>query len=42
MLSLCAGQNKERMKCCVITGRNLDPINRAGSARSFKRVLFML
>ena len=33
-----AGQNKDKMKCCVITGRNLDPINRTGTHRSFKRV----
>ena len=32
------GQNKEKMKCCVITGRNLDPLNRSGTHRSFKRV----
>ena len=33
-----AGQNKEKMKCCVITGRALDPLGRKGTNRSFKRV----
>jgi len=31
------GQNKEKMKCCVITGRALDPLGRKGTNRSFKR-----
>jgi len=32
------GKNKEGMKCLVVTGRNLDPSERKGSFRSFKRV----
>lgn len=31
------GHNKQNMPCCVITGRLLDPINRAGTPLSFKR-----
>lgn len=27
------------MLCCVITGRLLDPINRRGTPRSFRRYL---
>eukprot|EP00600_Ochromonadales_sp_CCMP1393_P006258 CAMPEP_0174961800 /NCGR_PEP_ID=MMETSP0004_2-20121128/4439_1 /TAXON_ID=420556 /ORGANISM="Ochromonas sp., Strain CCMP1393" /LENGTH=287 /DNA_ID=CAMNT_0016210281 /DNA_START=162 /DNA_END=1025 /DNA_ORIENTATION=+ len=33
------GKNKEGMKCLVVTGRNLDPSERKGSFRSFKRHL---
>jgi hypothetical protein len=33
------GRNKEGMLCCVITGRMLDPINRKGTPRSFKKFI---
>jgi hypothetical protein len=41
LVNLFAGQNKDKMKCCVITGRALDPIQRKGTHRSFKRVSYL-
>ena len=34
------GQNKDKMRCLVVTGRALDPVNRQGTLRSFKRVCY--
>ena len=36
------GKNKDNMSCCVITGRNLDPINRLGTHLSFKKVVVVV
>lgn len=35
----CRGHNKENMKCCVITGRMLDPERRLGNNVSFRKYI---
>ena len=33
------GHNKENMRCCVVTGRMLDPERREGSNNSFRKYI---